>query len=84
MNLKQHMRKHHPDDFKKFSEKEEAFKLQKAATNTFKKRCSVTQPLLTSMLSQTPYSKDGPKQKRITEKLAIRKELAFLCRVELA
>ena len=69
-NLKQHMRKHHPDNFKKFLEKEEAFKLQKAATNTLKKRCGVTQPLLTSMLSRTPYSKDSVKQK-ITEKLAI-------------
>ena len=51
--------------------RKEAIKLQKAATNTLKKRCSVTQPLLTSMLSRTPYSKDSVKQKRITEKLAI-------------
>ena len=66
-NLKQHMRKHHPNDFRKFLEKEEAFKLQKAATN----KSTVTQPLLTSMLSQTPYLKESAKQKRITEKLAI-------------
>ena len=77
------MRKHHPDDVKKFLEKE-AFKLQKAATNTLKKRCGVYQPLLTSILSHTPYSKVSAKQKRITEKLAIRKAPAFLCRVELA
>ena len=62
------MCKHNPDDFKKFLEKEEAFKLQKAATNTLKKRCGVTQPLLTSMLSRTPYSKDSAKQKRIYRK----------------